>query len=165
MSFAVIATSKRLSDAGISHIITAGGNIILDTEDHTAEAYDKTGKTKRGTPTKVTKTKKNGKTVWVATVNQKKQIPEPEYYKILMRLKRAAGWKPKPTGKKFPQRSAAIKKAWKSPKKFIDTKEAAKKAAKKPAGKKTAKKAAPAKKPAKKVAPAKKGASKNKRMV
>lgn len=158
MSFAVLATSKRLADAGVEHIITASGNIIV-------EAYDPNAMVKD-----LISVKKEGKT-WVIKRSPKKMIKARDYYRKLMAAKRATGqYKPKKTGKKFPKRAAAIKKAHKNPKLFKRDaapagggKKVAKKVVK-PVSKKVAPKAAPKKvaKPAAKktVKIVKKGAKK-----
>lgn len=144
MSFAVLATSKRLAEAGVEHIITASGNIIV-------EAYDPNALVKD-----LVSVKKEGKT-WVIKRSPKKMIKARDYYRKLMAAKRATGqYKPKKTGKKFPKRAAAIKKAHKNPKLF--KRDAASsgggKKVVKPAAKKVAPKAAPKKvaKPAAKPA-------------
>lgn len=195
MSFAVTAASKALKAKGVSHIVTAGGMILLASEAdeapmsfaalsndefealsheefdaiaaHVVEAYDPNAKV----PAFV-KAVKQGKK-WVITRNSKKLVPARQYYRELMAAKRASGkYKPKATGKKYPKRAAAIKKAFKNPKTLLGkkhaealkkaekkakSKKAAKPVAKKAAGKKVAKPAAkkvaskkPAGKPAKK---------------
>lgn len=79
MSFAVEAVSKRLATAGISHIITEGGQIVV-------ESYDRNELV--STPTKATKVGKK----WVITRNPKKKIKAHLAYALLMKLKRAAGY-------------------------------------------------------------------------
>ena len=134
MSFGVIAVSKRLAEAGISHLVTAGGNIVV-------EAYDP--KAMMGKPIKVVKTK----TGWVTT-RSKKQVPAREAYKILMKLKRELGYGKQE--KKMaalredkapnPNRSKGAKKGWKSSPLLKEIHKNAQKAAPKKSAKPAAKK-------------------------
>lgn len=139
MSFAIQAVSKKLQAIGLSHLITEGGHIIVEAYDPNALVAD------------LISVKKEGKT-WIIKRSPKKKVKAREYYKKLMRAKRASGqYKPKKTGKKYPKRAAAIKKAHKNPKLFKREEGAKKKAAPKKAGKPAAKKVA-VKKSAKKPA-------------
>ena len=138
MSFAIQMVSRKLAQAGVSHLITEGGHIIVESYDPNAMVAD------------LISVKKEGKT-WIIKRSPKKKVKAREYYKKLMRAKRASGqYKPKKTGKKYPKRAAAIKKAHKNPKLF-KREEGVKKAAPKKAGKPAAKKVA-VKKSAKKPA-------------
>jgi hypothetical protein len=140
MSFAVTAVSKKLVKAGLDHIITESGRIIVDVStfvgaSEVAEAYDPMHKVKD-----LVSVKKDGKT-WIYTRSKKKMVTEREYYSKLMKLKRAAGYKAiekklakKREGKaKDPDRVKSAKTRAKAPTKGM------KEAAKKAAPKKTAK--------------------------
>jgi hypothetical protein len=150
MSFAVTAVSKALSAAGINHLITEGGKIVV-------ESYDP--KAMQRKPIKAVKTK----TGWTIT-RSSKMIPSRDAYALLMRLKRAAGYGTKEkkmreilgdrAGHVKPKQGKAMKKAWLTTPK-LKAKHKAAMDAKKGSGKK--KVAKPAAKVAKKVVkPAKK---------
>lgn len=133
--FAVEAVSKRLAEAGISHIITAGGKLIV-------EAYDANALV--SAPKKVVKQGKK----WIITRDPKKKIKAREAYRLLMKMKRDAGYgktekklAEKRDGKaKNPNRVKSAKKAWTTAPGLKAKKKAAEKASKKTA--KPAKKSA-----------------------
>jgi hypothetical protein len=161
MSFAVTATSKALAAAGIDHIVTEGGRILVEA------AYDGD----KMVPALIRVTKQ-GKT-YIAKRSKKKLVKFRDYCRALMKARREAGYSE--TEKKLreklgskaghvrPKQSKSAKKAWKSSpklakihKKHLENEKASKKAIKsvikksKAAGKKVVKKTA-----SKKVAPKK----------
>jgi hypothetical protein len=146
MSFAVTAVSKKLAAAGLDHIITENGRIIVEAYDKDALVADLVSVTK------------SGKT-WTYKRSPKKKVTQQVYYRKLMQMKRAAGYSVKEkkmaalrAGKaKDADRVKSAKKAYTTSPKL---KARVKEAAKKEAAKKTAKKAvkAPAKKAGKTAA-------------
>ena len=173
--FAVTATSKALAAAGIDHIVTEGGRIIVEAD------YDGD----KMVPALISVTKQGDK--YIAKRSKKKMVPFRVYQAKLMKARREAGYAAKEAklrkqlgakaGKVRPKQKKSMKKAWgKSPKlqaihkrhlKLEEAKKAATKArndakratkkenaAKKKTGKKVAPKAAP-KKAAPKAAPKK----------
>ena len=186
--FAVTATSKALAAAGIDHIVTEGGRIIVEAD------YDGD----KMVPALISVTKQGDK--YIAKRSKKKMVPFRVYQAKLMKARREAGYAAKEAkkrkklgakaGKVRPKQKKSMKTAWtKTPKlqaihkrhlKLEEAKKAATKArndakratkkenaAKKKTGKKVAKvapkaapkKAAPKAAP-KKAAPAKKTSGK-----
>ena len=161
MSFAVTATSKALAAAGIDHIVTEGGRILVEA------AYDGD----KMVPALISVTKQ-GKT-YIAKRSKKKLVKFRDYCRDLMKARREAGYNKtekilreklgSKAGHVRPKQSKSAKKAWKSSpklakihKKHLENEKASKKAIKsvikksKAAGKKVVKKTA-----SKKVAPKK----------
>lgn len=161
MSFAVTATSKALAAAGIDHIVTEGGRILVEA------AYDGD----KMVPALISVTKQ-GKT-YIAKRSKKKMVKFRDYCRALMKARREAGYSKtekilreklgSKAGHVRPKQSKSAKKAWKSSpklakihKKHLENEKASKKAIKsvikksKAAGKKVVKKTA-----SKKVAPKK----------
>lgn len=162
MSFAVTATSKALAAAGIDHIVTEGGRILVEA------AYDGD----KMVPALISVTKQ-GKS-YIAKRSKKKLVKFRDYCRALMKARREAGYSKTEqklreklgsrAGHVRPKQSKSAKKAWKSSpkllklhKKHLENEKASKKAIKsvikksKAAGKKTASK----KTASKKVAPKK----------
>ena len=80
MSFAVTATSKALAAAGIDHIVTEGGRILVEA------AYDGD----KMVPALISVTKQ-GKT-YIAKRSEKKLVKFRDYCRALMKARREAGY-------------------------------------------------------------------------